>query len=75
MHLRLLTNLSFRNFDLPLRPSLHRLPPQKPHLLDDPLFGRVRLLEISLRILYGAAMRIDLEDQGASPEMPKTPRR
>src|ERR1700683_840253 len=54
MHLRLLTNFLFRHFDLPLRPPLHRLPPQMPHLLDDPLFGRVRLLEISLRVLYGA---------------------
>jgi hypothetical protein len=28
-----------------------------PHLLEDPLFGRVRLLEISLRVLYGADYR------------------
>src|ERR1700686_4912086 len=41
----------------PLRPPLHRLPPQMPHLLEDPLFGRVRLLEISLRVLYGADYR------------------
>src|SRR5271155_5587203 len=59
MHLRLLTNFSFRNFDLPLRPPLHRHPPQKPHLLDDPLFGRVGLLEISLRVLYGADYRCE----------------
>ena len=59
MHLRLLTNFSFRHFDLPLRPPLHRLPPQKPHLLDDPLFGRVRLLEISLRVLYRADYRCE----------------
>src|SRR5271169_2023459 len=65
-----------------LRPAapptpLHRLSSQKPHLLDDPLFGRVGLLEISLRVLYRASLstRIDLEDQGASREMPKTPRR
>src|SRR5271168_1651861 len=77
MHLRLLTNFPFRHFDLPLRPPLHRLSSQKPHLLDDPLFGRVGLLEISLRVLYRASLstRIDLEDQGASREMPKTPRR
>src|ERR1700722_8885178 len=31
MHLRLLTNFLFRHFDLPLRPPLHRLPPQMPH--------------------------------------------
>ena len=57
MHLSLLTNFLFRHFDLPLRPPLHRLPPQMPHLLEDPLFGRVRLLEISLRVLYGADYR------------------
>src|ERR1700675_5125067 len=57
MHLRLLTNFSFRPFALPLRPPLHRLPPQMPHLLEDPLFGRVRLLEISLRVLYGVDYR------------------
>ena len=28
MHLRLLTNLLFRHFDLPLRPPLHRLRPK-----------------------------------------------
>src|SRR5271167_859873 len=59
MHLRLLTNFSFRDLDLPLGPPLHRLSPQKPHLFDDPLFGRVRLLEISLRVLYGADDRCE----------------
>ena len=59
MHLRLSANFPFRRFDLPLGPSLHRLPPQEPHLLDDPLFGRVRLLEVSLRILYGNSYRCD----------------
>src|SRR5580704_2237317 len=59
MHLRLLTNFSFRPFDLPLRPPLQRLSPQKSHLLDDPLFGRVRLLEISLRVLYRADYRCE----------------
>src|SRR5580704_15004881 len=59
MHMRLLTNFSLRHFHLPLRPPLQRLPPQKPHLLDDPLFGRVSLLEISLRVLYGADYRCE----------------
>ena len=54
MRMRLLTNFPFRHFHLLLRPSLHRLTPQKPHLLYDPLFGRIGLLEISLRILYRA---------------------
>src|SRR5271157_4101436 len=52
MHRRLLTNFSLRRFDLVLGPALHRLPPQKPHFLDNPLFDRVGLLEISLRIRY-----------------------
>src|SRR5271169_4673266 len=52
MHRRLLTYFSLRRFDLVLGPALHRLPPQKPHLLDNPLFDRVGLLEISLRIRY-----------------------
>ena len=59
MHMRLLTNFSFRHFHLLLRPPLQRLTPQKPHLLDDPLFGRIGLLEISLRILYCADYRRD----------------
>ena len=57
MHARLLTNGSFRQFDLLVGPSLQRLPPQKLHLLDDPLFSRIRLLEISLRVLYRADYR------------------
>ena len=59
MHLRLLTNFSFRHFVLPFRPPPHRLSSQKPHLLDDPLFGRVGLREISLRVLYGADYRCE----------------
>jgi len=59
MHMRLLANFPFRHFDLLLGPPLHRLPTQQSHLLDDPLFGRVRLLEISLRVLYCADDRCD----------------
>ena len=54
MHMRLLMNFSLRHFHLLLRPPLQRLTTQKPHLLDNPLFGRISLLEISLRILYRA---------------------
>src|SRR5208337_410651 len=39
-------------FDLVLGPSLHRLPPQQPHLLHDPLLDRIGLLEVSLAVLY-----------------------
>ena len=59
MHVRLLANFSFRQFDLPVGPPLQRLPPQKLHLLDDPLFGCVRLLEIPVRVLYRADYRRD----------------
>jgi len=52
MHRRLLTNFSLGRFDLVLGPSLHCLPPQKPHFLDNPLFDRVGLLEIFPRIRY-----------------------
>ena len=57
MHVRLSANISFRQFDLLVGPPLQRLPPQKLHLLDDPLFSRVRLLEIPLRVLYSADYR------------------
>src|SRR5271156_5698835 len=59
MHVRSLTNFSFRYFHLLLRPPPQRLTPQKPHLLDDALFGRIGLLEISLTILYRADYRND----------------
>ena len=57
MHVRLSANCSFRQPDLLVGPSLQRFPPQKLHLLEDPLFSRVRLLEISLRVLYRANHR------------------
>src|SRR4029077_7117116 len=59
MHRRLLTNFSLGRFDLVLGPSLHCLPPQKPHFLDHPLFDRVGLLEISLRVRYGKGYRYE----------------
>jgi len=57
MHMSLSTNFSFRRFDLLLGPPLQRLPPKKPHFLDQPLFDRVGLLEISLPVLYRADYR------------------
>ena len=53
------TNFSFRRFDLFVGPPLHRLASEKPHLLEKTLFGRVGLLEISFRILYGADYRYE----------------
>jgi len=52
MHRRLLTNFFLGRFHLGLGPSLHRLSPQQPHFLDNPLFDRVGLLEIFPRIRY-----------------------
>ena len=57
MHVRSLTNFLFRRFDLPLRPPLHRLLTEKPHLFEKPLFRSVRLLEISIRVFYGVDYR------------------
>src|ERR1700687_241067 len=56
MHRRLLTNFFLGRFHLGLGPSLHRLSPQQPHLLDNPLFDRVGLLEIFPRIRYRQAI-------------------
>jgi hypothetical protein len=44
-------------FHLGLGPSLHRLSPQQPHFLDNPLFDRVGLLEIFPEV--ATAMAID----------------
>jgi hypothetical protein len=59
MHMRLSANFLFCHFHSLLGPPLHRLSPQQPHLLNYPLFGSVRLLEISLRVLYGKSYRCD----------------
>jgi len=59
MTMRLFTNFLFRHFDLLVGPPLQRRPSKKPHLLDEPLFGRVRLLEISLGILYRTDYRCE----------------
>jgi hypothetical protein len=50
MHAGLKANLLFRRRDPFMGPALHRLSTQKPHFLDEPLLGRVRLHEGSLRI-------------------------
>src|SRR6266550_3838313 len=57
MHRRLLTNFFLGRFHLGLGPSLHRLSPQQPHFLDNPLFNRVGLLEIFPE--FATAMAID----------------
>ena len=59
MHLRLLTNFSFRHLNPVLRPPLDRRAPQKPHFIDNPLFNRVSLLEISIAVLYGTRYRCE----------------
>src|SRR5215471_21661138 len=59
MHLRLSTNFLLRRFDLVLGPALQRRPPQQPHFLNNPLFHRVGLLEISLVVRYGKGYRYD----------------
>ncbi len=41
------------------RPTLQRLPPKKTHFLHKPLFNRISLLEISLRVLYSTRYRCD----------------
>src|SRR5215475_10515607 len=50
LHPRPLTNVALPRFHLVRAPTLQRRPPQRPRFLDNPLFGRVRLLEIALRI-------------------------
>ena len=57
MHPGLLANLSFRRLDPLVRPTLQRLAAQKPHLLDEPLFGRVRLPELSVQVPHRAHYR------------------
>jgi hypothetical protein len=44
----------FRHLDPIVRPTLQRLAAQKPHLLDQPLFGRVRLPEIAVEVPHRA---------------------
>ena len=60
------------HFDLLLGPFLHRLPPQQPHLLDDPLFDRIGLLEISLRVLYRTDYRCESLSKTGARRIAKT---
>src|SRR6516225_966259 len=53
------TNFLLRRFDLVLGPALQRRPPQQPHFLNNPLFHRVGLLEISLVVRYSKGYRYD----------------
>ena len=77
MHVRALTNFMLRRFDPPLRPPLHRLLTEKPHLFEKPLFRSVRLLEISIRVFYGVDYRRenDLEVRRTRGQNAKQPRR
>ena len=59
MHPRLLTNFAFRHVNLVLRPALQRNPPQQPHLIDNPLFNGIGLLEIAIAIRYSTCDRCD----------------
>ncbi|MFZ2109671.1 MAG: hypothetical protein WAV18_30565 [Roseiarcus sp.] len=43
-------NFPLRRRDPLVRPILQRLAAQKPHLIDEPLFGRVRLPEVSVQV-------------------------
>jgi hypothetical protein len=57
MHPGLTANGPLRRFDPLVRPTLQRLAAQKPHLLDEPLFGRVRLPELSVQVTHRAYYR------------------
>jgi hypothetical protein len=54
MHSGLAANVPLRRLDPLVRPTLQRLAAQKPHLLDEPLFGRVRLPEVAVQIPHRA---------------------
>src|SRR5271170_4434700 len=57
MHPGLAPNFPLRRLDPLVRPILQRLTAQKPHLLDEPLFGRVRLPEVSVQVPHRAYYR------------------
>ncbi len=50
MQAGLAANVPLRRLDPLVRPALQRLAAQKPHLFDKPLFGRVRLSEVSVQV-------------------------
>jgi hypothetical protein len=57
VHPGLAANVPLRCLDPLVRPALQRLEAQKPHLLDKPLFGRVRLQEVSVQVPHRAYYR------------------
>ena len=57
VHPGLAANVPLRRFDPLVRPTLQRLAAQKPHLLDQPLLGGVRLSEVSVQVPHRADYR------------------
>ena len=57
VHPGLAANVPLRCLDPLVRPALQRLEAQKPHLVDKPLFGRVRLQEVSVQVPHRAYYR------------------
>jgi len=57
MHPGLAANVPLRGLDPLVRPTLQRLLAQKPHLLDETLFSRVRLREVSVQVPHRACDR------------------
>ena len=54
VHPGLAANVPLRRLDPLVRPTLQCLAAQKPHFLDQPLFGRVRQPEVSVQIPHRA---------------------
>ena len=54
VHPGLTANVPLRRLDPLVRPTLQRLAAQQPHLLDKPLFGRVRQPEVSVQVPHRA---------------------
>ena len=57
VHPGLTANVPLGCLDPLVGPSLQRLAAQKPHLLDQPLFGRVRLTEVAAEVPHRANYR------------------
>ena len=54
VHTGLAANAPLRRLDPTVRPTLQRLAAQKPHLLDKPLLGHVRLPKLAVKVPYRA---------------------
>ena len=65
MHPGLPANVSLRRLDPFIRPILQRLAAQKPHLLDEPLFGRVRLTQVPVHVPHRAMIESILSRSAA----------